>query len=110
MEFLSAAQATGDTIRLSRTSSKHLPGVTERAAGSTGESGNFGEILGNALAEVNSLQQESTELFRTMITEPDSVDAHDVTIAMSKANLALSITKAVVDRALRAYNEIINVR
>ena len=45
-----------------------------------------------------------------MITDPDSVDVHDVTIALAEANLALSMTKAVVDRALAAYREIINVR
>jgi flagellar hook-basal body complex protein FliE len=45
-----------------------------------------------------------------MITDPDSVNVHDVTVALAEANLALSMTKAVVDRALAAYREIINVR
>ena len=47
---------------------------------------------------------------QAMVTDPDSVDVHEVTIALAEANLALSITKAVADRALRAYQEIINVR
>ncbi len=110
MDFLSSSEVMGDTIRLARTDSRHLSGRTERAAGPAEGSRNFGEVLGDALNNVNGLQQESSDLFRTMITDPDSVDAHDVTIAMSKANMALSITKSVVDRALRAYSEIINVR
>jgi flagellar hook-basal body complex protein FliE len=33
-----------------------------------------------------------------------------VTIAQAKASLALSITKNVVDRVIRAYQDIINIR
>ena len=45
-----------------------------------------------------------------MIIDPESVDPHDVTIAMAKANTALALTKAVVDKSLRAYKEIISIR
>jgi flagellar hook-basal body complex protein FliE len=45
-----------------------------------------------------------------MVTDPTSVNVEDVTIALAEANLSLSMTKAVVDRALAAYREIINVR
>ena len=38
-----------------------------------------------------------------MITDPESVDVHDVTIALAEANLSLSMTKAIIDRAIRAY-------
>ena len=39
-----------------------------------------------------------------------NLNAGQVTIALADANLALSMTKAIVDRALAAYREIINVR
>jgi flagellar hook-basal body complex protein FliE len=45
-----------------------------------------------------------------MVTDPKSVNVEDVTIALADANLALSMTKAIVDRALAAYREIINIR
>ena len=35
-----------------------------------------------------------------MLVDPDSVDAHDVTIAMAKANLSLNITRTVLDRVV----------
>ena len=50
------------------------------------------------------------DLAQKMITDPNSVNVEDVTIALADANLALSMTKAIVDRALAAYREIINVR
>ena len=45
-----------------------------------------------------------------MLTDPNSVDIHDITLASAKATLSLSITKELMDRAIRAYKEIINVR
>jgi len=45
-----------------------------------------------------------------MLIDPDSVDAHDVTIAMAKANMSLNITRTVLDRVVRAWKDIINTR
>ena len=53
---------------------------------------------------------KSTELAEQMIINPDSVDPHDVTIAMAKANTSLQMAKTVLDHALKAYREIINIR
>ena len=59
---------------------------------------------------MNDSQLKSMDLTQQMVTNPDSVNVHDVTIALAEANLSLSMTKAIVDRALAAYREIINVR
>jgi flagellar hook-basal body complex protein FliE len=45
-----------------------------------------------------------------VIINPDSVDPHDVTIAMAKANTSLQMTKTILDSALKAYREIISIR
>jgi flagellar hook-basal body complex protein FliE len=45
-----------------------------------------------------------------MIVEPESVSIHSVMIAAQKAELALSMAKAVSDRVVRAYTEITNMR
>lgn len=108
MAFLSALQVNGDSVQLARTNASHIRGVNDAAE--TGKNGDFGNLLMEALNGVNQLQLESDNLSTQMITDPDSVDAHDVTIALSKANLAVSMTKAVVDRALQAYSSIINMR
>jgi flagellar hook-basal body complex protein FliE len=62
------------------------------------------------LNTVNNLQLKSDELSRRLVTDPDSVDVHDVTIALAEANMALNITKSVVDRVIRAYRDIITAR
>ena len=108
MAFLTALDVAGDAIQLARTHTAHIKGVNDPPA--AGKEGDFGALLMNALNGVNDLQQESQDLAARMITDPDTVDTHDVTIAMAKANLAVSMTKAVVDRALQAYTNIINLR
>ncbi|MEJ2663856.1 MAG: flagellar hook-basal body complex protein FliE [Spirochaetia bacterium] len=70
----------------------------------------FGDVLAGALKGVNDMQMDAYRLTQKFITEPGSVDVHDVTLGTAKANLSLSITKALFDRAIRAYNEIINIR
>ena len=108
MAFLTALQVNGDAVALARTHSAHMPGKFDPMGAN--RSGDFGELLLRAMNGVNDLQLESDRLSTQMIVDPDSVEAHDVTIAMSKANLAVSLTKSVVDRALQAYSNIMNMR
>jgi flagellar hook-basal body complex protein FliE len=70
----------------------------------------FGNLLLKALGDVNTMQMEPDRLNEKLITDPNSVDIHDITLASAKATLSLSITKELMDRAIRAYKEIINTR
>jgi flagellar hook-basal body complex protein FliE len=108
MDYLAVRELRGDTVRLTRTDPRHLGGFSKTAAASP--EADFGELLARAFNQVNELQHNSMELGQRLITDPESVDIHDVTIAMAEANLSLSMTKAIVDRALRAYKEIISTR
>jgi flagellar hook-basal body complex protein FliE len=118
MELLSTNAAFGHVVELKRTDPRHLAS-SQGAAGALGATGaagpagpedGFGKLLFEALGTVNNLQHTSLQAAEALITDPDSVDVHDVTIAMAEANLALSMTKAVLDRAIRAYREIISIR
>ena len=106
---LSNKQVSGDRITLRTTDPRHFGGP---GGGKPGEakSGDFGKILMDGLNKVNNVQQESLRLSEKMITDPDSVDVHDVTISLAEANMALNITKAVLDRVVRAYRDITSAR
>jgi flagellar hook-basal body complex protein FliE len=103
-------QAYGDVVRMARTDPHHIAGIGEQAVTAAGPESSFADLLLGAIGSVNDSQLKGMELAQQMITNPDSVNVHDVTIALAEANLALSMTKSIVDRALAAYREIINVR
>jgi flagellar hook-basal body complex protein FliE len=102
--------AQGHMVRLSQTNPRHLSGSVHEAEESKTGAKNFGNLVSDALNDVNDLTKESEQLTQQFITDPDSVDPHDVTIAMNKANLAVSMTKKVVDEVIKAYTEIKNLR
>ena len=95
---------------MARTDPHHIPGIGEQAVSAPGPEKSFGDLLMGALGSVNDSQLTAIDLSQKMVTDPDSVNVEDVTIALADANLALSMTKAIVDRALAAYREIINIR
>lgn len=107
--LLGPADATGDQVALNATHKNHF-GIKKAEDIDATAAEQFTTALKNALGETNQYQQDLSGITQAYITDPESVDAHDVTIAMSKANMSIEITKAVVDGALKAYNNIINIR
>ena len=72
----------------------------------SGVSGNFESYLAKALSEVNGNQLEVGRVTEQLITDPDSVDIHDVTTAMAKAQMSLNLAQTVIDRLITGWNEI----
>jgi flagellar hook-basal body complex protein FliE len=107
--FLSAESVHGNVVNLLRNHEKHIDPKAP-AGQSAGPEKAFGDVLLNAFNVINNQQHSAQELAQQMITDPDSVNVHDVTIAVAEANMALSLTKSIVDGALRAYKEIIQTR
>lgn len=105
---LHVSQVTGDQFRLARTNARHFAGPNEPTDASEAQS--FDRMLLNGLNEVSALDQQHQNLSVQAIVNPDEVDAHDVTIAAAKANVALNLAKGVVDRVIQAYRDITNVR
>jgi len=109
MNYLSATQVSGHVIEMARTDPRHLAGESfGPAPASTNQS--FGSLLMDSINNVNAMQQTSEALSIQAVTDPESVNTHDVTIAAAKASMSLNITKNVVDRVIQAYREIQNVR
>jgi flagellar hook-basal body complex protein FliE len=113
--------AKGHVVSLARTDPRHLPGTGLKggpgpAPGPSPASRSvtfaqqepaksFGDMFTRAFERVNDSMMRSQQLSEAMLTDPDSVDVHDLSIAMAEANLAISMTKNIVDRAVRAYRE-----
>jgi flagellar hook-basal body complex protein FliE len=107
MDVLKPNQVHGDTVRLQRTHPLHMAGIGEKPAV---KGPRFGDVLMDQMNRVNESQNRSLELSQRMVTDPESVEPHDVTIALAEANMSLSIAKGVMDRVVRAYRDITNTR
>ena len=73
-------------------------------------SGTFSDSMLGALDRVSAYQQFASNMVQTAITDPDSVDAHDITIAQAQASMALNITRNVLNRVVQGWRDLINTR
>lgn len=69
----------------------------------------FGDMLQNALNNVNQLQQEAENAARQLALGQIN-DVHSVMIQTERAALALELTVQVSSRAINAYNEIMRMQ
>ncbi|MDR2633994.1 MAG: flagellar hook-basal body complex protein FliE [Treponema sp.] len=112
-----------DKIPLRVTHPKHLVPASKNASGealvslgekigveSTLRSGSFEDAMLRALDRVSGDQQRASDLIQTAITEPGSVDVHDITIAQAKASMSLNISRTVLNRLVQGWKDLINTR
>ena len=110
MSVIDPNQAHGHIVELNQTNVGHLDSNGRKGVTVEKETGNFGSLMAEAVGRVSDQQLSADQLFERMITHPDEVEPHDVTIAMSRAEMSLNLTKAIVDRAVKAYNDITAMR
>lgn len=70
----------------------------------------FGEFLSEAVAQMNKQQTSVAAMEEQLVTDPESLDIHDVTTAMAKAQMSMTLAKTVVDRIVTGWNEITTTR
>ncbi len=66
----------------------------------------FGQTLLQAFDNMNAKQVHMDDLSEKMIVNPESVDVHDITIGMAKANMSLKLAQTVIDRLVKSWNDI----
>jgi len=86
-------------------SQTQAPSVTSAVNGKS-----FQDYLMEAVSTVNSQQLNVDSIQEKLITNPDEIDVHDVTIAMSKARMSLNLAQTVIDRLVTGWNEITTTR
>lgn len=70
----------------------------------------FEQVLLKTFDMMNKKQTRVDALSEKMIVNPESVDPHDLTIAMAEASLSLKMTQTIVDKAIKAWNDITTSR
>jgi flagellar hook-basal body complex protein FliE len=86
------------------------PGDTVSAAGASGASGpqSFGQTLTKALDGLQGSQAKADNLAVSAATG-DLTNVHDYMIAATEASLATELTVAVRNKAVEAFNQIMNM-
>ncbi len=102
--------ASGDLIGMARTDGLHFTASGGLDGLGSEKTPSFEDAMLKAMEGVNSQQNDVDGLFEQMVVAPDSVDAHEVTIAMAKANMSLNIARTVLDRIVRGWKDVINTR
>lgn len=71
--------------------------------------GSFADLLGQQVAQVNSLQQDASSQINEMLTGGE-VNQAEVFTAVQKADLAFRMLVQVRNKLMAAYEEINNIR
>lgn len=70
----------------------------------------FESYILEAVDAVNEKQLDVSRVEQKLITDPDSVDIHDVTTAIAKAQMSLNLAQTVIDRLLTGWSELQTTR
>jgi flagellar hook-basal body complex protein FliE len=69
----------------------------------------FGQTLERAMADVNSLQNEAGKAVEKMVVG-ETVDLHEVMVAVEKAKTSFDLLMEIRNKALDAYREIMRMQ
>jgi flagellar hook-basal body complex protein FliE len=70
----------------------------------------FSEEMLKAIDRVSGFQNTADAIAQEALTNPGSVDAHDLTIAQAEAAMSLNIAHTILNRLTQAWRDIINTR
>ena len=110
MKIIPHYNTTGDIVNLKTSRKNHIEDIKQKSSTTDKVTGNFADLLTKSLDDVNNLELKSTDLANQMAVNPNSVDMHDVLIAAEQAEMAVLLTKGIIDRVIRSYKEITSIR
>jgi len=110
MDLLSSLSVQGGQVSQLRSDPRHFDAGGRMGPVGEAPKATFQDAMTAAIEGVNADQIKASDLYQRMITDPDSVDVHDVTLAAGQAQMSLNLAKNVIERGVQAYRDIINMR
>ncbi len=104
---ISSAIAAGSSQAASAASGAAASGTGAAEAATGTSSSSFSDVLGNAIDSLDSSQQAATNLSLQAATGNASIA--DVTVASTNADLETQLVTAVRDKAVDAFNSIMDM-
>ena len=72
--------------------------------------GGFGEMLMQAVRDVDDMQKDADKQIEGVIMQKEGVNTHDAMIALEKADVAFQLMNQIRGRIVRAYQEVIRTQ
>ncbi|MCQ2247499.1 MAG: flagellar hook-basal body complex protein FliE [Treponema sp.] len=101
-------------LELNRTSAGHLgtsaisgfkPAAEGKESGGIKKAG-FEDYILQAFNEMNGQQLKVSQLNEQIVTDPESVDIHDVTTSMAKAKMSMDLAQTVIERLVKGWTDL----
>ena len=83
-------------------------GASATSTSASGGSSSFGQVLSDALEQVDQLQQ-SADTASTQLASGQSTDLHSALMTVEEASLAMQLTVQVRNKVADAYQEIMRM-
>ncbi len=110
MRNYDATEVKGLQVNMKTTDKKHINSHPNQSVNNNDTVQNFGNLLMNFLKSVNNDQIKATNMQQLAITNPEKVNVHQVTAAMTKAEMSIGFLKSVTDKLMSGYRELSNLR
>ncbi|MGM9993573.1 MAG: flagellar hook-basal body complex protein FliE [Candidatus Avigastranaerophilus sp.] len=73
------------------------------------EGGDFKTILSGLVSNINNDMEKPDQLLSAQMSGNPNVDIHDVTTAMAKAEIGVTIATQMTSKVIAAYNAVMNI-
>ena len=70
----------------------------------------FGDVLGDALKEVDELQKSADQQIEGVTLGKDGFTSHGAAIALEKADVAFQLMNTIRSKIIRAYEEVMRTQ
>ncbi len=70
----------------------------------------FKDVMTNMVSNINDQMNQPDDLLAKAASGTGDVDVHDVMIAMSKAELTLTVATNAVSKVIQAYDKIVQIQ
>ena len=77
---------------------------------STNATSSFKDVLTNMVSTVNEQMNKPDDLLAKAASGTGEVDVHDVMIAMSQAEITLTVATNAVSKVIQAYDKIVQIQ
>ena len=77
---------------------------------STNATSSFKDVLTNMVSNVNEQMNKPDDLLAKAASGTGEVDVHDVMIAMSQAEITLTVATNAVSKVIQAYDKIVQIQ